>query len=572
MSVMAAALRRFAMRCGGSMTIPAIVFFAALMGVGGLAIDLQRYYGVHGQMQAYVDGVALAAADELDGQSGAITRAWKAAIGTGGAGPLLTSAGWQSFNTLNTSNARTNALNVRKLIVLSQLGSPDPSPTDGSEPHAVDSTYVLCTITGGAAVPSGCDTNSSNEKNAQFVEVIAETRSVSYIVLPIANVFGAGSIANPQLALRADAGFKATVCDINPMMICNPAEPANNMDVNYPFDPTAYIGHQILLVGGGGSAWTPGNFGLVSVPAGNPNCQSNNGKKETECEAAVVDPFTQCLPTNTIDIDPLPGNPQGLYDAINVRFDIYPNNNKIGNSITGASTNPLVAPSINMTKGICNVSGNSCNYGGQTTCPNPNNGFNPSNTVSGTKIVPLPRDNTWCTDGTFTSCVGTPDGSHRFGSGMTLPQRQNYWSSNHGVPLPPALNSASRYDMYRYEINNSQIPDGSGNGGENGNKPNSVGNGKFCSNQAGINNANRDRRVLYVAVVNCHASGLNGNSVNNVKAVAYLKVFLTEPVGFPLTGQTSFQQSNQNVFGEVIDVVKPSDPSGILHVYPVLYR
>src|SRR5437764_15409686 len=52
---------------GGAMTVYAIVFFVLLTAVGGLAIDLGRYYGVHGQMQAFVDDVAVAAAAELDG-------------------------------------------------------------------------------------------------------------------------------------------------------------------------------------------------------------------------------------------------------------------------------------------------------------------------------------------------------------------------------------------------------------------------------------------------------------------------------------------------------------------------
>src|SRR5258705_10800801 len=89
--------RRWWDNTGGSLTIPAIVFFTALMAVGGLAIDLQRLYGVHGQMQAYVDDVALAAAAELDGQSGPLTRGFPAADGDINHGPPVT--GTQHFAT-----------------------------------------------------------------------------------------------------------------------------------------------------------------------------------------------------------------------------------------------------------------------------------------------------------------------------------------------------------------------------------------------------------------------------------------------------------------------------------------
>jgi hypothetical protein len=60
--------RRLLSDTRGSMTIPALFFFTILTAIGGLAIDIQRVYGVHGQMQAYVDNVALAAAAELDGE------------------------------------------------------------------------------------------------------------------------------------------------------------------------------------------------------------------------------------------------------------------------------------------------------------------------------------------------------------------------------------------------------------------------------------------------------------------------------------------------------------------------
>src|SRR5688572_18827223 len=123
----------------GSMTIPALIFFAALMAFGGLAIDIQRVYGAHGQMQAYVDNVALAAAAELDGLNsggGALNRAFRAAVGVGGVGPLVT--GSQNFMT-------NPSLNVLSLTFLSSLDS-DPGPL-GNTPTALEkgNNWVLCT-------------------------------------------------------------------------------------------------------------------------------------------------------------------------------------------------------------------------------------------------------------------------------------------------------------------------------------------------------------------------------------------------------------------------------------------
>src|SRR6266566_7375893 len=76
----------------GAMTVYAIVFFVMLTAVGGLAVDLGRYYGVHGQMQAFVDDVALAAAAELDGDTyhntHPLCRAVRAATGFGISGSI----------------------------------------------------------------------------------------------------------------------------------------------------------------------------------------------------------------------------------------------------------------------------------------------------------------------------------------------------------------------------------------------------------------------------------------------------------------------------------------------------
>src|SRR5260221_3229941 len=113
--------RRQFLKCtSGTLTIPAIVFMVLLMTVGGLTVDMQRYYGAHGQMQAYVDDVALAAATELDQQSDAITRAFRAAQGDG-AGPLVTGpANSERFATDTT-------LALQKVTFLSALGA-DPGP------------------------------------------------------------------------------------------------------------------------------------------------------------------------------------------------------------------------------------------------------------------------------------------------------------------------------------------------------------------------------------------------------------------------------------------------------------
>src|SRR5258708_4667050 len=285
-----AALRRFRTHCGGSLTIPAILLFAVLMGVGGLAIDLQRLYGVHGQMQAYVDGAALAGAGELDGQSGALTRAMRAVAGEGNVLPLVTGAGWQKF-------ATDTSLSVQKITLLSALGT-DPGPI-APTPAAGD--VVECIYQGGAWTPANCNTDAAKEKAVKFVEVVAAPRTVSYVVLPVADVIltiGGGTpiTSSATLALRATAGFKAKVCDIHPLMVCNPSEPAGNLNTRFPFTPV--IGQQILMkASGGAAAWGPGDFGLLQVPndAGGVCNGNGNGAGTVTCMLGLVNPLTQCI-------------------------------------------------------------------------------------------------------------------------------------------------------------------------------------------------------------------------------------------------------------------------------------
>jgi hypothetical protein len=108
----------------------------------------------------------------------------------------------------------------------------------------------------------------------------------------------------------------------------------------------------------------------------------------------------------------------------------------------------------------------------------------------------------------------------------------------------------------------------------------------YTGNVAPDLNPDLDRRLLYVAVVNClQNAAVLGQGPVPVKA--YAKVFMTEPVG-----NTDWNNKSQTItpasgtpysitWGavdindmtiEIADVVKPNDTSGHLHVYPVLYR
>jgi Flp pilus assembly protein TadG len=134
--------------------------------------------------------------------------------------------------------------------------------------------------------------------------------------------------------------------------------------------------------------------------------------------------------------------------------------------------------------------------------------------------------------------------SWRFGNGHW--DCLSYWNANHassGVAKPAQCvadtSGFSRYDMYQFEIDNG------------------------LDLQAPQNSANElpDRRVIYVAVVNCVESGLAGRQT--VMAVQFIKIFLTEPVTEP---------TGVEIVGEIVDVVQLGIDDTVLHDIVQLYR
>ena len=132
----------------------------------------------------------------------------------------------------------------------------------------------------------------------------------------------------------------------------------------------------------------------------------------------------------------------------------------------------------------------------------------------------------------------------RFGNGHW--DCLTYWNTHHassGVMRPGACvadtSGFSRYDMYEFEIANG------------------------LEQQSPQNAANElaDRRVIYLAVVNCVEEGLSGRQT--VNSVTFLKIFITEPVTEP---------TGVEIVGEIVDVVQVGADDGVLYDNVQLYR
>jgi hypothetical protein len=124
-----------------------------------------------------------------------------------------------------------------------------------------------------------------------------------------------------------------------------------------------------------------------------------------------------------------------------------------------------------------------------------------------------------------------------------------YWQVNHSGDgrNPPMVNGGpasnanppSRYDVYRYEIDQGYVADRSP-GGESG-VPACYGG----SNRA----AQPDRRILHAAVVNCQSLGLNARAGSGIPVAAFGKFFLTLPLS----------RSQTDLYVETVGLVKPGD-------------
>ena len=114
----------------------------------------------------------------------------------------------------------------------------------------------------------------------------------------------------------------------------------------------------------------------------------------------------------------------------------------------------------------------------------------------------------------------------------------------------------SRYEVYRWEIDEGEIPNNSATGGENGNAQ--------C-NTNGVSDT-VDRRIIYAAVINCADVGLSGGSDPSVPALTFVKMFMTQPM------TKGNDDSDDTLFVELVDIVKPGTADEVVHDIVQLYR
>jgi len=484
-SITAQALRRLTRNDRGTVLPYFAVLTAALVGFAGLSVDVGRLVTTNTQAKSAADAAALAGATML-----------ASAIRAPGADPNNPQpvidavrqaaqqgvSNRQTFATVGTGSTATTGGTVR--IASIRLLTSLPELNGGSASASVDA-YV-----------------TSDPWKAKFIEVTTDTMNQQNAFLPVV-----GTERTSGTRATAIAGYTQVVCNVPPLWICNPADTGGTS--SGIFVPEDWRGKEARLKASGpGSAWAPGNFGLLDSPNG-------TGANAVAQMMATVAPNT-CFKSEGANLRP--GQASSVRTALNTRFDIYENPYFGSNA---DKSNPNYRPARNVIKGM-KWDNNNCN------------GF----TNVGMKF---PQDSNLSTS--------------RIGNGVW--NCLTYWNANHaGVAAPSGCTNPSqktRYEIYRYEIDNNLLTNLSST--ENG-AP------QCYKGGASTINDSPDRRVLYFAMINCSQNQLNGNR-DNVPVAAFGKAFLPEPVA---------STPGDEIIIEFIDVTRPGADDGVLHEIVQLYR
>lgn len=468
-----------------------------LVGAGGVAFDFARMADLDSELQNAADQAALAAATQLDQEVRAMQRATAAAQG------LIDNA------TLTANDGSAKAITIPGVFFYS------------SKINAEADTNRITDVTQFAS--------------ARFVRVAVAARRVNFAMTPVIALFTSG-----DMNAQAVAGLGSAICKTPPTMICNP-----NEAISGDFDPDNHVGIGIKLVsvGNGGGAWVPGNFGYLDSGGG------SNGANGLREDLGWVNPPGECSPTSGVDTKP--GASVSVTDAINTRFDVYDGTT----SCLSGGTCPASIDSVKDLQRPANANGNNAckmhNAGWQLpsgyygdTLPSSNAALPTTSTPS---AMGHPRDichavsndgvctggvvgnGTWDRDAYFRTNYVRSDSTYWTGGTGT-----GTWQNNTGLSA-----TATRYQVYIWEITHrDQVIDGvtvlgPSPAGATGNTL--VKHGQpVCSQSEGYGTGyipggtTPDRRRISVAVVNCIAQNVAGNSTG-VAVAHWMEAFLVEP-------------------------------------------
>ena len=512
----------------------------ALVGAGGIAFDYARMASMDTELQTAADQSALAAAAQLDGETGACARAAAAA------------ANMVSNPTLMANDSGGLAVTVPNEAGCDATGQirfyQDPGKTNAA----------------------------TSDANAKFVEVEVDPREAFYALTPVVGAFASGDLTG-----IAFAGLDSAICKVPPVMLCNPDE---NGDPDFTI--ANYIGKGVRLVGNdGGGIYGPGNFGFLDTGAG-------NGAATLRQILGASNVPGDCVSGDGVETET--GSIISVRDALNTRFGIYDQglNNACGN--TGAAC----PPSANIRKDlVLDGTGNTFAKLGLT---NNNNGWKEAaNPYPGMTNIINPTGSNYhalsdaeIVDGSGNNVIAPmgypPDICHAFGSsnmgacpggriGDGNWDRYAYFKSNAATNYPTVTSTGAlttflnatfgtttptRYQVYQWEMDNA--------GSRLNSQPAAISLNAYsrpsdlAAEPGGISPSSTqiDRRVLSVAVINCAAEGISGHTTN-VHVTKFIDIFLVQP---SLARTRGIRTENGDIYVEVIGVTQNATDEGAIQL------
>ncbi|PSJ57643.1 pilus assembly protein TadG-related protein [Pseudaminobacter soli (ex Li et al. 2025)] len=470
-------LRAFWQDQRGIALILVAIMLPVIIGFSLLVIDMSRANTLHNDLQKAADAFALAAAAELDRSSGSWARAERA-MATLVENQMYFSTANEPAPTLKAGEPGGTANQNRAGNISWRFLKTLPA----SDSTAIGNTYL-----------ANADW-SQGEAETQFIEVTVTPTSFRSI-FPASFLTGSAASNSFSVGAQAVAGFRSSVCDYTPVFMCNPYEDTSitgGVTLEQAAQTREYRRRQIILRGDG--SYAPGNFAFLTAPDG-------NGANALENMLASSKPLA-CYSRNGVDTEP--GQNAGpVKNGLNTRFGI-------NTGYTGAD----YGPAVNVRKGAKN--GNKCVKDNKVQYETDVN-----------KGVGLERDSCHISG----NCMMM---GGRMGAGDWNSSR--YWTVNHpkrGV-LPTELIGATRYEMYRYEIDKNIYQDAAV-GGETG------------IPACGTPVTKVDRRILYGAILDCkalQASGVkfSGRSTG-LPVRAFGSFFVTEPI-----------KDGKDIYVELVDI------------------
>jgi Flp pilus assembly protein TadG len=381
---------------------------------------------------------------------------------------------------------------------------------------------------------------TADPAEAHFVEVA--TRPV-----PFKSYFAAVAAIRATSDTRATAvaGFDSVACKVAPLFMCNPFEGTGTNLYDGAQDPS--FKRRLIAMKEKAATYYPGNYGYLQPPNG-------GGASEVK-ESMAIDVPKGCYRQSGVELRT--GNISSTAEAMNVRFDLYDGGFKSNKS------DPAYRPAQNVRKGF---TGPSCN---------PSLAYDPTKAPSNAAnaniaAIGFPRDECFYTS----SCTygGSAMGGRIGGGDWDF---DAYWNVTYAdtVGKPNGWsngNRPSRYEVYRYEIENGLLNHASiGAGTKKGNGSTKETGAPQCySGGSSTLSDVPDRRVFIGAILDCKALdekyGINGGSSPPLPVTAYAKFFMTEPM----------DKNDSTIWVEMVEVLEPGTVAarGIVRDTVQLYR